>query len=133
MNMRLIGLSAVVLVAAVLPVAPATAKKTTKSEIHAFVVTNTLPGQNGEFAGGVLIESSKKTCVRNRKVDFFFDGDKFGSAKSDKNGEAYAKTGEGTSVIKAGEYEAKMKKKGNCSPDNSSGTVDSVGTFTPKG
>ncbi len=96
MNMRLIGLSALVLVAAVMPAASATAKKTTKSEIHAFVVTNTLPGQEGEFAAGVLVESKKKTCIRTRKVDFFFEGDKFGSTKTDKNGEAYAKTGEGT-------------------------------------
>ncbi len=128
MRTRLIGLTAIAAaIATTVGVAPAIAA--TPSEIHAFAVTNSIAGQDGKFVAAALVESKSKKCIRGRKIQFSRDGESLGSAKTDKNGEAFRKIGDSA---KPGTYKARMKKDGNCGADTTTGKLAQNGTFTPK-
>ena len=129
MTTRPISLTAVAALTALVAAAPANAA--TKSEIHAFAVTNTLPGQGGDFAAGAFVKSKKDKCIKGRKITFEYKGKKFGAAKTDKRGEAFSKTG--SNKVRPGKYTAAMKKKGSCDGDKTSGTMDNSGRFVHNG
>ncbi len=127
MTTRSISLTAVAALTGLVAAAPASAA--TKSEIHAFAVTNSLPGQDGDWAAGAFVKSKKDKCIKGRKITFEYKGKKFGAAKTDKRGEAFAKTS--SNKIRAGKYTASMKKKGSCSADKTAGKVKKSGVFVP--
>lgn len=129
MTTRSISLAAVAALTALVGAAPANAA--TKSEIHAFAVTNSLPGQDGDWAAGAFVKSKKDKCIKDRKITFEYKGKKFGAANTDKGGEAFRKTG--SNKVRPGKYTAEMKKKGSCGADKTAGKMKQSGEFVHTG